>query len=322
MIAVVHLVWGPLGVEPLRRFLDSYRAHPAGVDHDLVVLLNGVRSDQLPGLLAELQGVDHRHVSLPEPVQDLLAYRQAAALLHHDRVCFLNSHSVILDNDWLAKLAAPLSAEGVGVSGATGSWASMSSLALHQLGLPSAYRSRLPAGRRVLDLIEQIDTEAQRRAVSPEHGRRRTPLARARTATVVLSAVAEQSVRFPGFPCAHLRTNAFALERSLFTGLKVGRLSRKIDAYALESGRSSVTRQLQAAGLRPVVVGRDGSTYELAAWPGSETLWQREQGNLLVADNQTRMYEDGDDERRRMLAALAWGDRAEPATLDKGTASR
>ncbi len=42
MIAVVHLVWGPLGPEPLRDFLRSYHAHDAGAPHELVVLFNGV----------------------------------------------------------------------------------------------------------------------------------------------------------------------------------------------------------------------------------------------------------------------------------------
>ncbi len=47
MIAVVHLVWGPLGAGPLQEFLASYKRHPAGAEHELVVLLNNV-PDPLP----------------------------------------------------------------------------------------------------------------------------------------------------------------------------------------------------------------------------------------------------------------------------------
>ena len=39
--AVVHLVWGPVGLNPFGAFLDSYRRHDAGCDHDLVLLFNG-----------------------------------------------------------------------------------------------------------------------------------------------------------------------------------------------------------------------------------------------------------------------------------------
>ncbi len=42
VIAVVHLVWGPLGPAPLREFLRSYNACEAGASHELVIVFNGV----------------------------------------------------------------------------------------------------------------------------------------------------------------------------------------------------------------------------------------------------------------------------------------
>src|SRR5580692_1025456 len=101
MIAVVHLVWGPLGPQALRDFLASYGAHPAGAEHELVVLFNGVTSQQRPALEQALAGVDHRLLELAEPVQDLAAYLQAAQRLEHARCCFVNSHSAILADGWL-----------------------------------------------------------------------------------------------------------------------------------------------------------------------------------------------------------------------------
>lgn len=70
MTAVVHLVWAPLGPAPLRDFLRSYRAHPAGAEHELVILLNGTvgRADVTAAdrhrLLAELDGIEHRLLEL------------------------------------------------------------------------------------------------------------------------------------------------------------------------------------------------------------------------------------------------------------------
>jgi hypothetical protein len=124
MIALVHLVWGPLGVAPPRRFLASYRAHPAGIEHELVVVLNGVDEGLREELVKELSDTPHRLVSLPEPVLDLAAYGLAARELDHERLCFLNSYSVVLTDGWLACLSRGLDQAGVRIAGATGSWES------------------------------------------------------------------------------------------------------------------------------------------------------------------------------------------------------
>ncbi|MFI5004962.1 MAG: hypothetical protein ACHQE6_08105 [Solirubrobacterales bacterium] len=121
MIGLVHLVWAPLGPEPLREFLRSYRAHPAGAEHELVVVLNGgAHAD----LLAELRDVEHRLIVLERPALDLPAYGLAAGQLEHERLCFLNSYSTILTDGWLGLLARALDDPGVGLVGATASWES------------------------------------------------------------------------------------------------------------------------------------------------------------------------------------------------------
>jgi hypothetical protein len=128
-IAVVHLVWAPLGADPLKSFLASYHRHRAGTDHELVVLLNGlaapgVEPDARDVLLAELAGVAHRLVELDSPRLDLAAYDVAARTLEHEQLCILNSHSVLLVDDWLARLADAARGAPGGLVGASGSWES------------------------------------------------------------------------------------------------------------------------------------------------------------------------------------------------------
>lgn len=123
MIGLVHLVWAPLGPAPLRQFMRSYRAHPPGIDHELVIVLNGAA----PGdedLRRELIGVEHRLIELDRPVLDLAAYGLAARELEHRRLCFLNSYSVVLADGWLAALTDALARPEVGIAGATASWES------------------------------------------------------------------------------------------------------------------------------------------------------------------------------------------------------
>ena len=148
MIAVVHLVWGPLGTAPLREFLTSYRRHAVGAEHDLIVLLNGVGNELRPELEAELEGVEHRLLTTTEPVQDLTAYADVVTRLEHERVCFLNSHSVILAPGWLDKLDNALDQPGVGLVGASGSWGSIRSYLRFSIGLGGFYSQVFDDRRR------------------------------------------------------------------------------------------------------------------------------------------------------------------------------
>lgn len=312
MIALVHLAWGPLGPSPLREFLTSYRRHPAGIDHELVVLLNGVDEDRRTTFEAELEGVEHRLLTLEEPVQDLAAYAQAAARLENERLCFLNSHSVILAPEWLAKMEHALNQARVGLVGATGSWASVRSGTLNGLFLPNAYRGVVPERRVAREQLLAIELERAGEEIAGDAQPGRSLLGSVLATLQTLPAMPEQLFRFQGFPAHHLRTNAFMVERATFTGLRIGRINRKMDAYLLESGRHSFTRQVRRLGLRTLVVARDGAFYDQEDWPDSRTLWQGDQEGLLIGDNQTRMYANGGIERRRLLSAFAWGRRADP----------
>lgn len=318
MIAVVHLVWGPLGTRSLREFLASYRRHPPGVEHELIVFLNNV-PDPLPAeFQAALQGIEHRLLRTREPVQDLAAYAHAAECLEHERLCFLNSYSAILAPEWLAKLDHALDQPGAGLVGATGSWASLHSAVLNAFLLPNPYRRVVPARGVAREQMREIELEldtarapADAAALSPELPPR-TLYGSVLSTLRSFRPMPEQLLRFAPFPAYHLRTNAFMLERSTFAALRMRPLVRKMDAYLLESGRASFTSQVQQMGLRTLVVARDGAFYDHPEWPVSATFWQGDQQGLLVADNQTRSYANGSYDRRRLLSAFAWGSESAP----------
>lgn len=327
MIAVVHLVWGPLGTAALRQFLASYLRHPAGSEHELVILLNGVQKSDRAAFEAELEDVEHHLIDLAEPVQDLRAYAYAAQRLTQDRLCFLNSYSAPLADDWLAKLDGALSQPGIGIVGASGSGASVRSGVLNSLFLPNPYRGVVP--ERAVARTEFIAIEREREEINARLGLElpasqastaedETPARRSLLGSVLATLrtfppMPEQLIRFQGFPAFHLRTNAFLVDRRRFAGLRIGTVRRKMDAYALESGRASITRQIRRAGEEVLVVDRHGDSYDTGDWHSSRTFWQGDQEGLLVADNQTRMYSNGGIERRRLLSAFAWGTLADPA---------
>ncbi len=271
-IALVHLVWAPLGPHPVREFLRSYHEHPAGADHELVIVLNGLG---LPGigvgaedisisqeqLLHELRQTAHRLIVLEHPALDLAAYDLATRQVDHHRICFLNSYSVVLADGWLGSLARAAGLPGVGIAGATGSWESQAEWT----------RGGISGWPRQLASIRVPRRE------------------------------------YPRFPNPHIRTTCFMLDRRRVLELGLGRAHDKQTAYLLESGWRSITCQLQERGLRPVVVGRDDRAYESPEWPFSHTYRSGGQHNLLVADNRTSDWQDAPPRLRRRLSRDAWG---------------
>jgi hypothetical protein len=252
-VQVVHLVRAGNGIEPFADFLDSYRCHPAGMEHELVLLFKGFRSKRdVSPYLERAAGLDARALYTEDRGFDLSAYRRALENLDAPHVCFLNSFSRILYAEWLARLAGPLAEEDVGMTGASGTFESM---------LSSAPRWLKPLRRR----------------------------------------------SFPPFPNPHLRSNAFLLARSLALALGWNSLRYKHDAWALESGKRSLTRQVLERGLLVLVMGRDGIAYEPERWRESATFRSGEQRNLLVADKRTEQYAEADAGFKRQLERMAWG---------------
>jgi hypothetical protein len=298
--AVVHLVRHANGLEPFERFMRSYELVAAGLEHDLVLLFKGFDDDgQREPYLARAAVHAPLSVGLPDAGTDITVYLAAAALLEHERVCFLNSFSEIVAPGWLGLLDAALAAPGTGAAGATGSWQSQMSYELFQLGAPSAYARALRSRREAREVMYELAG---------------APLAGALRSWLFTGYMAMRRSRTMGlFPAPHLRTNAFLVDRALLLSLTAGRVASKLDAYALESGRGSITAQLRARGLEPVVVDRTGTARGPDAWPRADVYAQAAQEDLLVADNQTRLYAQATTRQRAVLSALAWGPQARPA---------
>jgi hypothetical protein len=129
MVAVVHLVWAPLGIAALQRFLASYRSHDAGMEHRLVLLFKGFDDPvEMQAHVEVLNGLEHESLHYSRPTFDLPAYAASAEVIEATHLCFLNSESVLIANGWLAALYERLREPGVGAVGATGSYESPRSL--------------------------------------------------------------------------------------------------------------------------------------------------------------------------------------------------
>jgi hypothetical protein len=113
---------------------------------------------------------------------------------------------------------------------------------------------------------------------------------------------------FPKFPNPHIRTNAFMVNREAFLKLKIKLpLKNKFAAYLLESGRSSITNQFMKMGYSVGVLDKHGKIWDLKECHKSNTFWQGNQENLLVADNQTEIYANATEQEKKQMQYLAWG---------------
>lgn len=280
--AVVHLLRASNDETAFARFVDSYRRFPAGASHQLVFICKGFGRALPAKLLALVGDLRPTLIHVKDRGFDIGPYAIVARQLEVDALCFLNSFTVLLAEDWLAKLLAGLTEPEVGIAGATASWQSVFSSSF-----PPGWQRPLP--RRIGRWPRWLG----------RHYRRMTFQA-----------------TFPPFPNPHVRSTGFVIRRNDFLALEVPALYSKQAAYRFESGLHSMTRQLERRGLRPLVVDRGGLHSGVADWHESHTFWSGDQENLLIADNQTENYRRAAPAGRRALEMAAWLGGPAPRSID------
>jgi len=294
-IGVIYLCRFTEGERPVRAFVDSYRAHPAGADHDLHVIFKGFPDKNSLAAVRALFGELPVHsLELEDKGYDIGSYFAAAQIIADRRLIFFNTFTELLADDWLRKFDDALNRPGVGLVGATGSWQSLGSgyvaaaLRLaHWIRHPIGYvKSHFEAGSHA-----SAGTGVPRRSF--------------RDIALKIRGLADL-YEFGRYPNPHIRTNAFMIDRERFLSLHSTPFRRKADVYKFESGRRSMTNQILRMKLKALVVDRSGKTYDIDAWRTSSTYWTGAQENLMIADNMTRKYAQGTAQLRHLLENYAW----------------
>jgi len=271
-ICVAHLVRKQNGIEPFLAFLNSYLGHPTGIDHQLLILFKGFSDDEdISEYKAALIDIRYNYIMLLDAGYDLGSYLTAVKKTNFEYYCFLNSFSIILGDNWLLKMFEILKKPGVGIVGATGSWQSIAT------GFPFPKKNS-PLWKLLLQRLYS-------KLAGPYY-----------------------SFFFHRFPNPHIRSNAFMVSRAIICKIKYPRLRFKMDAIRLESGRDSLTRQIESMGLSSLVVGNNGESYPKNLWNKSGTFMNESQSNLLVADNRTQKYNGVCDTERERFRKLVWGE--------------
>jgi hypothetical protein len=277
-LAVVHLVWMPFGPDPLRSFIESYLKHPAGCEHDLVILFNGTSHQEdasaYHSLLREAAVVYESHYL--SSGMDIEAYYWIADRLPHRYILFLNSYSRLRAGQWGKYYLEAIGNNAAGAVSATGSW-------------QSYYSTVFMANRFGWERNESFHVNF-------------------RKYKLFVKALLYWRILFKPFPNPHLRTNAFIISRELFLAItRPAVLRKKFTAYVYESGKRGLSGQLLKSGYKLLIVDKSGKVYAKEDWKRSGVFWIGGQENLLVSDNQTQSYEEAGPADKRKFTYLAWG---------------
>jgi hypothetical protein len=306
-LGVVYLYRFAEGEAAVRSFLDSYRLHPAGSEHDLHVIFKGFPDQRSLAAARSLFGALPVNVlELEDTGYDIGAYIAAAKMVSNRRLIFLNTFSRILARNWLTNFDNAMKRPEVGLVGATASWQANSSsyeAAINRI----LYRLRHPADymkERYARSREIASQDVFSKNVDDGAGLIRIigNVCNLLRIDIYLFNLYE----YGRFPNPHIRTNAFMIKRDILLSLHFGHFRTKFDAYKFESGRRSLTKQILAQGLKPIVIDRWGGVYDIPEWRSSSTFWINDQTNLIVADNQTAAYSEGSPRFRKRLENYAW----------------
>jgi len=277
-VSVVYLIWVPYGVTLFQDFVISYKKHNSGSEHRLILLFNGVNdlNDTNP-FHAVAKQFDLSYESFyKKNGLDLEAYFWLAKQFDSRYFLFLNSFSLILDNDWLLKLMKHMNSSKAGIISPSGSYQSYYSTVF----LNNSWRWDKSKSLKENYLKYKL----------------------------LLKAIFYWRFLFPPFPDQHIRTNAFLITRKLFLSLRINSLKNKFMAYQLESGYKSMTRQIIEKGYDVLVVDKNGKAYKISEWNKANIFWKGNQEDLLIGDKQTEYYRSSNDATRNKLRQLAWGE--------------
>jgi len=279
----------------VRNFLDSYREHPAGLEHDLHVIFKGFPDQStLTSARALFENLPVNPIVLDDSGFDIGSYIAAAKAVSNRRLLFFKASNRILAPNWLYHFDRALSLPRAGVVGATGSWEAYAS------DMEGALVSAL---RRVRRRTNRSRVAARPAVRNDEWQRPKRPLKLYVLSPFYYFYYLYQSGRYPN---PHIRPNSFIIERDRFLSLRVPSFSSKNNALQFESERGSMTRQIIAQGLRPLIMDRTGKVYDIPEWNSSNTFRSGGQVNLIVEDNRTREYASASPEFRRILENQAW----------------
>lgn len=315
-IGVVYLCRAAERKDSFVKFVESYKSNAANCEHDLIVIFKGFEGlehqrEQVKEIFSDLEYIDY---NMADESFDIGSYLEVAKYFNYDYLFFANTHTCILSQNWLQLMYATIQSPSVGLVGTTASYESLFTsynffqyfIQLYQSGRISKSCKSLEYYRswiNTLGPVEKDKTGIKYKII--DFIKRRILI---KNSIVQDEFTLELEKNHPPFPNPHIRSNGFLISRKLLVDLYGDfKITVKNDAYRFESGYSSLTRKILKMNLRPVIVGRNGVSYDMLDWPTSNTFGLGAQSNLLISDNQTSCFEKISDKEKVLYSWMKWG---------------
>lgn len=329
-IAVLYLARVSENESAIQDFLDSYLSHPAGIDHELVIIYKtaGQEEQKLQKIRKHFNHIRHTPIFVDDEGFDIGSYIKAATLIQNKYIFCLNTFSKINSENWLKKLHQNITLPNVGIAGVTGSYESLhNSITFLQKIIWLSCRNDLnfKETKRVFDyyLNFLVKIGLTKKEINKKIRLFLSYIFKKNNSKTTIENLEGEYKKwweqvkhngdlpkflsFPKFPNPHIRSNAFMIERELFLSLKSKPFLIKFDACEFESGFEGMTRQILQKGMLALLVGKDGDSYSLDQWQSSRTFRFGSQANLLVIDNQTRVYDKLSPREKIICEMITWG---------------
>jgi hypothetical protein len=322
-LALFYLARHAEGLPAFHRFATSYRAHPPGYPHTLVIIYKGFDTEagvqEARSVFADLP---HGEIRVDDTQFDIGAYLHAAAHTDADYVCFVNTHTEILAPNWLAHLRAAMRDPSIGLAGPHASFESLrDSLALTCKAVWLAGIRPVPFDRQLANAFRfalkvQAPAWMEQRPVWRDWFPRGWQYYRYLDAEWQAFWQANSGPGgvyhfldgFPHFPNPHIRSNGFIVERRMLLDLFPRIAPTKQASYGFESGPDSLPAQVIRSGRRLALVDRNGVVYDHDRWTASRTFRLGNQANIMLADNQTRAFDRFSPPERAVHVMMSWGE--------------
>jgi glycosyltransferase involved in cell wall biosynthesis len=328
-VAVFYLARFKEGFAAFDAFAQSLRKHPAGLDHDLIIICKGFQHRAAFALLATVfEGIPYRITEVDDDIgQDIHSYKAAAARFPHTYACFINSFTEIKSDDWLKKLFDALSLPRVGMVGVTASFESLNNSyqAIHTVSVLAGAGARYDqAMRQSFSWIIGSGIYSARPTLKSRYRRFRRFIGdmiynRAPVSEILpecqrqwgeasaKGAPFHFAAQYPQFPNPHIRSNVFMLRREEVVAMPLADGDPKLAGCAFESGADGLSARILKRGERLLLVGGNGKAYDIPEWMNSGCFRSRDQENLLAVDNQTKAFDSYSEPEREIHRMFAWG---------------
>ena len=324
-LALFYLARRNEGIKSFRRFIESYKRNRPGCDHKLVVIYKGFENTKdLHEAKKAFSSLSHEAVLVNDTHFDIGAYLEASACIQSEYVCFVNTHTEVLAQDWLLHLRTAMDVDNIGMAGATASFESLyDSLALTSKVVWLASNNLIPYESETAEYYKYLLemhcptwwTRKNRRHVPRTIGVQTHRMIDERwdetwRGHISPNGVFEFLYGFPRFPNPHIRSNGFILRRDLLLEFFSDLPPTKKAAYSFESGPDSLSARIVRRGLKLAMVSKDGRVRLSENWMACKGFRLGDQSDLLLGDNQTRGFLGYSEPEQLTHVLMSWGEAA------------